>query len=131
MLCARLASAAGATTGCSTSTSKASSTALHYAFDMWMTRTFPQIPFERYADDIICHCKSGAEREDSGAKSQIASRSALVLHPEKTKIVYCKDVNRRGDFPDISFDFLGFSFEFERSCRRNRTGGSQPRARGH
>ena len=34
---------------------------LHYAFDMWMARTYPHIPFERYADDIICHCKSAEE----------------------------------------------------------------------
>jgi RNA-directed DNA polymerase len=84
---------------------------LHYAFDMWMTRTFPQISFERYADDIICHCKSVAEARRLW--SEIADRFAtckLVLHPEKTRIVYCKDVNRRGDFPNIHFDFLGFQF---------------------
>ncbi|HEY2487468.1 MAG TPA: reverse transcriptase domain-containing protein [Candidatus Binataceae bacterium] len=84
---------------------------LHYAFDMWMARTFPQIPFERYADDIICHCKSDAEAR--GLWSAMADRLTvckLVLHPDKTKIVYCKDVNRRGDFPNIHFDFLGFQF---------------------
>jgi RNA-directed DNA polymerase len=84
---------------------------LHYAFDMWMTRMFPHIPFERYADDIICHCKSVAAAR--GLWSAIADRFAvckLVLHPEKTKIVYCKDVNRGGDFPNIHFDFLGFQF---------------------
>ena len=84
---------------------------LHYAFDMWMARTFPHIPFERYADDIICHCKSAEEAR--ALWSALADRFAackLVLHPEKTKIVYCKDVNRRGDFPDIRFDFLGFQF---------------------
>ena len=65
----------------------------------------------RYADDIICHCKSNAEAQ--GLWSAIADRFAtckLVLHPAKTKIVYCKDVNRRGDFPDSHFDFLGFQF---------------------
>src|SRR6202051_4218313 len=84
---------------------------LHYAFDTWMTRNQPRIPFERYADDAICHCKSA---EDAQALwSALADRFAacrLVLHPEKTKIVYCKDANRRGDFPNQSFDFLGFSF---------------------
>ena len=34
---------------------------LHYAFDMWMVRKFPHIPFERYADDAICHCRSAEE----------------------------------------------------------------------
>jgi RNA-directed DNA polymerase len=84
---------------------------LHYAFDMWMARTFPLIPFERYADDIICHCKSAEEAQ--ALWSTLADRFAackLVLHPEKTKIVYCKDANRRGDFPNQSFDFLGFMF---------------------
>jgi len=78
---------------------------LHYAFDMWIMRTFPHIPFERYADDVICHCKSAEEAR--ALWRAIADRFAvckLVLHPQKTKIVYCKDVNRHGDFPDIHFD---------------------------
>jgi RNA-directed DNA polymerase len=84
---------------------------LHYAFDAWMARNFAHILFERYADDIICHCKSAEEAR--ALWSAIDDRLAackLVLHPEKTKIVYCKDVNRRGDFPNIHFDFLGFQF---------------------
>jgi RNA-directed DNA polymerase len=84
---------------------------LHYAFDMWMAREFPHIPFERYADNAICHCKSAEEAR--ALWSALADRFAackLVLHPERTKIVYCKDVNRRGDSPVISFDFLGFQF---------------------
>ena len=84
---------------------------LHYAFDRWMKRAYPHIPFERYADDAICHCKSAEEAQ--ALWSALADRLAackLVLHPEKTKIVYCKDVNRRGYFPNQSFDFLGFSF---------------------
>ena len=84
---------------------------LHYAFDMWMKRTYHHIPFERYADDVICHCKSADEAE--ALRSALADRFAackLVLHPEKTKIVYCKDAHRRGDFPNQSFDFLGFNF---------------------
>ena len=84
---------------------------LHYAFDMWMARTSPHIPFERYADDIICHCKSAEEaRELWSALADRFAACKLVLHPQKTKIVYCKDANRRGDFPNQSFDFLGFSF---------------------
>ena len=84
---------------------------LHYAFDMWMARTYPHIPFERYADDAICHCKSAEEAQ--ALWRALADRFAvckLSLHPEKTKIVYCKDVNRRGDYPNQSFDFLGFTF---------------------
>jgi RNA-directed DNA polymerase len=59
----------------------------------------------------ICHCKSAEEAR--ALWSAIADRLAackLVLHPEKTKIVYCKDVNRRADFPNIHFDFLGYQF---------------------
>ncbi len=94
---------------------------LHYAFDMWMTREFPHIPFERYADDAICHCKSAEEAR--GLWSALADRFAackLVLHPEKTKIVYCRDVNRREDFPDISFDFLGFQFRARKAVWKGR-----------
>ena len=78
---------------------------------MWMAREFSHIPFERYADDAICHCKSAEEAR--ALWRALADRFAackLALHPEKTKIVYCKDANRRGDFPAISFDFLGFQF---------------------
>jgi len=84
---------------------------LHYVFDMWMTREFPHIPFERYADDAICHCQSAEEAQVvwSALRGRFGA-CRLVLHPEKTKIVYCKDANRRGDFPNTHFDFLGFQF---------------------
>jgi RNA-directed DNA polymerase len=78
---------------------------------MWMTRNYLHIPFEHHADDAICHCQS--VKEARALWSALADRLAvckLVLHPGKTKIVYCKDANRRGDFPIISFDFLGFQF---------------------
>jgi group II intron reverse transcriptase/maturase len=84
---------------------------LHYAFDMWMTRNYPHIPFERYADDIVCHCKSAEAAQ--ALRCVLRDRFAackLELHPEKTKIVYCKDANRRGDYAHTSFDFLGFTF---------------------
>ena len=80
---------------------------LHYAFDVWLKRGFPGVPFERYADDIICHCRS--EREALALRQVVERRFAecgLVLHPEKTKVVYCKDTNRRGEHPILQFDFL-------------------------
>ena len=82
---------------------------LHYAFDMWLARTYPHIPFERYADDAVCHCKSAEEAQALWkALTDRLSICKLILHPEKTKIVYCKDVNRRGDYPHQEFDFLAF-----------------------
>ena len=84
---------------------------LHYVFDRWMARSHPNIAFERYADDILCHCCSEAQAR--WLKRVLEVRFAacgLAVHPQKTKIVYCKDVTRSDDFPVIAFDFLGFQF---------------------
>jgi RNA-directed DNA polymerase len=84
---------------------------LHYAFDNWMSRNHPTTPFERYADDIIVHCRS--EKQAKLIEMQIGERllkCKLELHPEKTKIVYCKDDNRRGNYLNETFVFLGYSF---------------------
>jgi group II intron reverse transcriptase/maturase len=84
---------------------------LHYVFDTWMSRHYPDIPFERYADDIICHCRSAEEaRALWGELAERFTACNLTLHPQKTKLVYCKDTNRRGDFPNQTFDFLGFTY---------------------
>jgi RNA-directed DNA polymerase len=93
---------------------------LHYAFDTWMKRQYPQIPFERYADDGICHCLSKAEAE--GLRVSIERRfteCGLELSLQKTKIVYCKDSNRREDYPDQKFDFLGYTFRPRRAKERS------------
>jgi len=72
---------------------------LHYAFDCWMDREFPDIPFERYADDAICHCRSEAQAlELHQALKQRFAECRLQLHPQKTRIVYCKDANRTGTY---------------------------------
>ena len=74
---------------------------LHYAFDLWMGREFPTIPFERYADDVICHCSSEAQATQlKDAIQQRFATCSLTLHPQKTKIAYCKDDRRRGTLPD-------------------------------
>ncbi|SDR64237.1 group II intron reverse transcriptase/maturase [Rhizobiales bacterium GAS113] len=84
---------------------------LHYAFDMWMARMHPAVPFERYADDVICHCRTREEAEALLAALQARLATCrLVLHPQKTKIVYCKDTNRSETYPAVTFDFLGYSF---------------------
>ena len=85
---------------------------LHYAFDQWMTIFFTGVKFERYADDIIVHCKSKEHAEY--VLKKIAMRMTeckLELHPEKTKIVYCKDHKRKGNYEHVKFDFLGFTFK--------------------
>jgi group II intron reverse transcriptase/maturase len=84
---------------------------LHHGFDMWMTREFPGIRFERFADDAVIHCAS--EPEARLVRAAVARRLAdvgLELHPDKTRIVYCKDSNRRGTCENTSFTFLGYTF---------------------
>jgi RNA-directed DNA polymerase len=84
---------------------------LHYAFDAWMRRAFPSVPFERYADDAIVHCASRAQAERvRAAIGQRLVECGLRLHPDKTRIVYCKDGDRRGSHEHESFDFLGYTF---------------------
>jgi RNA-directed DNA polymerase len=84
---------------------------LHYAFDAWMAREHPGVPFERYCDDAIVHAPS--ERQARALRDAIAARLAecgLELNERKTRIVYCKDVDRRGSHEHESFDFLGYTF---------------------
>jgi RNA-directed DNA polymerase len=84
---------------------------LHYAFDMWLARTFPAVTFERYCDDAVIHCVS--EEQARQVRDALAARLAAVgleLHPGKTRIVYCKDDDRRGDHEVTSFTFLGYTF---------------------
>lgn len=84
---------------------------MHYAFDAWLAREFPAIRFERYCDDAVVHC--GSKEQARHMRDAIAERLAQVgleLHPQKTKIVYCKDADRRGDHEVTSFTFLGYEF---------------------
>ena len=95
---------------------------LHYAFDLWMTRTHPGLPWCRYADDGLVHCRS--EQEAEALKAELQARLAecgLEMHPTKTKIVYCKDGKRKGRYSNVTFDFLGYQFRprMVRSSRNN------------
>jgi RNA-directed DNA polymerase len=84
---------------------------LHYAFDIWMARACPGIQFERYADDVVVHCRS--RRQAHYVRDAIAGRLAevgLELNESKTRIVYCKDSNRAGSHEHQRFDFLGYTF---------------------
>jgi RNA-directed DNA polymerase len=84
---------------------------MHHAFDDWMRRNYPEVKFERYADDIVVHCRSKKEAEKvlEGIKGRL-EECRLSLHSEKTKIVYCKDANRRSTHENERFDFLGYTF---------------------
>ncbi len=94
---------------------------MHLAFDTWMAESHPDIPFERYADDVVIHCRTEAQaRKVQHAVNQRLGRCHLEVHPEKTKIVYCRDSNRRGRYPEVSFDFLGYTFMPRQA--RNRQG---------
>lgn len=84
---------------------------MHYTFDLWMNRTYPQCPFARYADDAVVHCRSQKQAQD--VMQTIAARLAecgLTMHPEKSKIVYCVQRNRTKAYPTVQFTFLGFTF---------------------
>lgn len=94
---------------------------MHHAFDDWMRRHCSATPFERYADDAIIHCMSEAQAKHVlEAVRQRLGRCGLELHPMKTKIVYCKDDDRRGEYERVAFDFLGYTFQPRRA--RNRWG---------
>jgi group II intron reverse transcriptase/maturase len=92
---------------------------LHYTFDAWMAREYPDLPWCRYADDGLVHCR--IEAEALAAKAKLAARFAechLEMHPAKTKIIYCKDGKRRGNYPSMKFDFLGYCFRTRKSMNR-------------
>jgi RNA-directed DNA polymerase len=93
---------------------------MHFAFDNWMARRFPAVPFERYADDAVVHCVSRRQAEDVlAAIAERMGEVGLRLHPDKTRIVYCKDDTRRADHEHTSFTFLGFSFRARPARRKN------------
>ena len=93
---------------------------LHYALDMWLVREFPAVPFERYADDVILHCKT--KQQAQAVLDAIIERLAQVgleLNLDKTRIVYCKDSNRNGSHEHEQFTFLGYTFRPRRARTRS------------
>jgi RNA-directed DNA polymerase len=94
---------------------------LHYGFDTWMSREFPTVTFERFADDVVVHCVT--ERQARKVREAIAGRFAeigLELHPDKTKLVYCKDSRRRQEFEQVTFTFCGYAFRPRMAFDKNR-----------
>jgi RNA-directed DNA polymerase len=84
---------------------------MHYAFDLWMVRTRPDLPWCRYADDGLVHCRT--EQQAEALRVELQARLAechLEMHPTKTKVVYCKDGKRRAKYRNVKFDFLGYCF---------------------
>ena len=95
---------------------------LHYTLDVWLGRLNPTIEIVRYADDIIIHCQTQSQAEQS--LQQIKERvenCGLTLHPDKTKIVYCKDFRRQQKYQKVQFDFLGYTFQ-PRTSKSKKTG---------
>jgi RNA-directed DNA polymerase len=96
---------------------------LHHVFDAWMAGAFPGCPFERYADDVVIHCKTREEALTVKAAVEERLRHCrLEAHPDKTRIVYCRDGNRRQAHEQVQFDFLGYGFQPREA--RSRTGKS-------
>jgi RNA-directed DNA polymerase len=94
---------------------------LHYCMDEWLRIKYPQCPFERYADDSVIHCQSKEQAEQlKEALQERLKACGLEMHPDKTRIVYCKDEDRNKSYPHVSFDFLGYTFRSRKS--RNRQG---------
>lgn len=88
---------------------------LHYAFDSWLARLFPTVTFERYVDDAVVHCVSEAQaRRVMAAIGKRMEQVGMRLHPDKTRVVYCKDWTRRGSSEHTEFTFLGYTFRQRR-----------------
>jgi RNA-directed DNA polymerase len=84
---------------------------LHYALDAWVRREMRSVRLCRYADDGVIHCQSeGQARLVLRKLGERLRVCGLELHPEKTRIVYCRDVNRQAAYPTIQFTFLGYTF---------------------
>lgn len=84
---------------------------MHYALDAWLARNFAGVVFERYADDVVIHCKSLEQAQAVlAAVAERMRQVGLMLHPRKTRIVYCKDANRTGSWEHTEFTFLGYEF---------------------
>lgn len=93
---------------------------LHYALDRWLATHYPSVPFCRYADDGVLHCRSEAEAHEMRQRLEARLHECgLEIHPAKTRVVYCKDSRRTGTAEHVQFDFLGYTFRPRRIVDRN------------
>lgn len=84
---------------------------LHYAFDKWISRKYPQNPWVRYADDAVVHCQSEAQAiKILKYLEKRMKECGLELHPDKTKVIYCRSDRYNKRYENESFDFLGYTF---------------------
>jgi RNA-directed DNA polymerase len=94
---------------------------MHYAFDHWMERRHPRNPWARYADDGIIHCWKKADAEQLLKELEERMKACkLDIHPDKTRIVYCKSDRYQGNHEHEEFTFLGYTFR--RRYTRNKQG---------
>jgi len=93
---------------------------MHYVFDLWMSRTFPSLAFERFADDGIIHCLTQRQAEYvMAALGKRLKECKLEIHPEKSKVIYCKGGRQKSDYQDTKFTFLGYEFRPRLSMARS------------
>lgn len=93
---------------------------LHYAFDLWMQRYHSDKSWCRYADDGLIHCETEEQAQQLLGELRLRfEECGLELHPDKTRIVYCKDDNRKDKHGETSFDFLGYTFRGRRANRKD------------
>ena len=95
---------------------------LHYAMDKWLEQTHSAVRYVRYADDAVLHCKSKVQADHvlRNVRKRM-KQCGLELHPEKTRLVYCKDYRRQEQHESVKFDFLGYSFQ-PRTAKSKRDG---------
>lgn len=96
---------------------------LDVVFDKWMRANFAEINFERFADDVILHCFT--LRQAQYILEKVKARMleyGLEIHPDKTKIVYCKQGEKTAQQQGIEnkFDFLGYCFRVRTIISNNK-----------
>lgn len=94
---------------------------MHYVFDIWISKKHPRNPWCRYADDGLVHCETEVQAQQLLAElKQRFEQCGLELHPDKTKIVYCKDNGRKGEYSNTEFEFLGYCFRRRVAQKNNK-----------
>jgi RNA-directed DNA polymerase len=92
---------------------------MHYAFDRWMQKMQPDCPFARYADDAVVHCRTRQQADTvMGRIAERLAKCGLTMHPDKSRVVYCRDSNRTASHPYVTFTFLGYQFRPRKALTR-------------